>query len=159
MATHIPNLVIGPLNSSNYPHAMPYHKHGTLTGKRTRPSYPQFFPSQEPVDSGQFVNARRIYSRTVAPRGGAMQPLPEKKRMGAGDASQYLARIKSVAVGKIPSHSAHPVNYSSKTIDPSRTKSSLSRVRSGGTVAPAKKGSIFNPSMRIGRNYGAMNRI
>jgi hypothetical protein len=33
--------IIGPLNSSQYPNAMPYHSYGTLTGQRPTP--PQFY--------------------------------------------------------------------------------------------------------------------
>jgi hypothetical protein len=53
----------GPLSTNNYPNAMPYHSYGTLTGQRPTP--PQFFPSQEPVNSDMSVNSRAQYLRAT----------------------------------------------------------------------------------------------
>ena len=56
--------ILGPLNSSQYPYAMPYHSYGILTGQRPTP--PQFFSGQEPVNSEMSVNARAQYLRATA---------------------------------------------------------------------------------------------
>ena len=55
--------ITGPLSTNQYPNAMPYHSYGTLTG--IRPTPPQFFPSQEPVNSNMSVNARAQYLRAT----------------------------------------------------------------------------------------------
>jgi hypothetical protein len=55
--------ITGPLSTNQYPNAMPYHSYGTLTG--VRPTPPQFFPSQEPVNSNMSVNARAQYLRAT----------------------------------------------------------------------------------------------
>ena len=54
----------GPLNSSQYPNAMPYHSYGILTGQRPTP--PQFYPGQEPVNANMSVYARAHYLRATA---------------------------------------------------------------------------------------------
>ena len=55
--------ITGPLSTNQYPNAMPYHSYGTLSG--VRPTPPQFFPSQEPVNSNMSVNARAQYLRAT----------------------------------------------------------------------------------------------
>ena len=55
--------ITGPLSTNNYPNAMPYHSYGVLTGQRPTP--PQFFPSQEPVNADMSVNARSQYLRAT----------------------------------------------------------------------------------------------
>jgi hypothetical protein len=55
--------ITGPLSTNQYPYSMPYHNYGTLTG--IRPTPPQFFPSQEPVNSNMSVNARAQYLRAT----------------------------------------------------------------------------------------------
>ena len=54
--------ITGPLNTSQFPNTMPYHSNGTLTG--VKPTPPQFFPSQEPINSDMNANARQQYVRT-----------------------------------------------------------------------------------------------
>jgi len=55
--------ILGPLNSNQYPNAMPYHSYGILIGQRPTP--PQFYPSQEPINSDMSVNARAQYLRAT----------------------------------------------------------------------------------------------
>ena len=55
--------ITGPLSTNQYPCSMPYHSYGTLTG--IRPTPPQFFPCQEPVNSNMSVNARAQYLRAT----------------------------------------------------------------------------------------------
>jgi hypothetical protein len=55
--------ITGPLSTNQYPASMPYHSFGVLTGQRPTP--PQFFPSQEPVNANMSVNARAQYLRAT----------------------------------------------------------------------------------------------
>ena len=53
----------GPLNSSQYPNVMQYHSYGILTGQRPTP--PQFYSGQEPINSEMSINARAQYLRAT----------------------------------------------------------------------------------------------
>ena len=163
--------VIGPLNSSQYPNTLPYHNYGTLTG--IRPTPPQFFSSQEPLNSEMNVNARRNY---VASNSISTQKKYEQDKLGKLsngstkvsqssqrqyqvsshmnyikplDSSSRIDILKSRAIGKssykvgLPNES--PI--STKNYDASYKNSHLRRVRSGGTVAPKKKGPIYNRNL------------
>ena len=55
--------VYGPLNTSNTPNILGVHNLGSLSCSTPNP--PLFYPSQEPVNSDQFINARRQYIQTV----------------------------------------------------------------------------------------------
>ncbi len=55
--------ITAPLSTNNYPFSMQYHSYGILTGQRPTP--PQFFPSQEPVNSDMSINARAQYLRAT----------------------------------------------------------------------------------------------
>ena len=54
--------ITGPLSTNQYPCAMPYHSYGILNG--IRPTPPQFYPMQTPVDAQMNTNARHQYLRT-----------------------------------------------------------------------------------------------
>jgi hypothetical protein len=161
----------GPLNSSQFPCTIPYHSYGILTGQRPTP--PQFFPGQEPVYAEMSTNARAQYLRAtslsakqktiqdalgkessvitkvipssqrqvpVSTHMNYIQPIPSSMRTNI---------VKSVAVGK----SAYKVGLplaapiGTKSYDTSFKRSALRRARSGGSVAPKKKGSIYNYSL------------
>jgi len=163
--------ILGPLNSSQYPCAMPYHSYGILSGQRPTP--PQFFPGQEPINSEMSVNARAQYLRAtslsakqkatqdalgklsspttkvsyssqrqfpVSTHVNYIEPIPSSMRTNI---------VKSIAVGK----SAYKVGLAlleptgTKSYDTSFRRSALRRARSGGSVAPKKKGSIYNYSL------------
>jgi hypothetical protein len=76
--------------------------------------------------------------------------------------SLYVNTLKSNAVGQ----TAYKVNLpnavptGTKSYYPSGTRSSLRRARSGGCVAPKKKGSIYNTSLSNGQvcAWGALVR-
>ena len=53
----------GPLSTNQYPNVLPYHNYGILFG--IRPTPPQFYPSQEPVNAEMSVNARAQYLRAT----------------------------------------------------------------------------------------------
>ena len=162
----------GPLSTNQYPASMPYHSYGTLTG--IRPTPPQFFPSQEPVNSNMSVNSRAQYLRatdlSVKQKaiedaiGKISAPInftsySSQRRFAVSSHVNYIPPIqssmfvnikKSVAVGK----SAYKVGLknddpqSTKNYYPSGTRSALQRARSSGCTAPKKKGSIYNTSLR-----------
>jgi hypothetical protein len=160
--------VNGPLNSSQYPLAMPYHSYGSLPG--VRPTPPQFYPSQEPVPSDLNVNARSYYLRAASL---SMVQKAEQNALGKLSAPitkvsyssqrqypvsshvNYIAPVpssmrtnllKAQSVGK----SAYKVGLpndallSTKSYDDSLKRSALRRARSSGCTAPKKKGSIYN---------------
>jgi len=163
--------ITGPLDSNQYPNAMPYHSYGSLPG--IRPTPPQFYPSQEPVYSDQNTNARAYYLRASG-----LSASQQAKQNALGKASSpvlkvsystqrqyavsshvnyippvpssmYTNKVKSINVGK----SAYKVGLpdeallSTKSWDNSFRRSSLQRARSGGCTAPKKKGSIYNYSL------------
>jgi hypothetical protein len=132
--------ITGPLSTNNYPNAMPYHSFGTLTGQRPTP--PQFFPSQEPVNADMSVNSRAQYlratdlsSKTRALEnaiGKASSPVvftsySSQRQFAVSSHVNYISPIsssmfvtikKSIAVGK----SAYKVGLQSAPFDPYSNK-------------------------------------
>jgi hypothetical protein len=175
--------ITGPLSTNNYPFSMAYHSYGTLAGQRPTP--PQFYPSQEPVNANMSVNARAQYLRAtdLSKKQKAIQDAIGKlstpvvftsyssqRQIAVSSHVNYIAPIqssmfidikKSIAVGK----SAYKVGLpladptSTKNYYPSGTRSALQRARSSGCTAPKKKGSIYNTSLRpmLG-SWGAIPR-
>ena len=175
--------IYGPLSTNQYPCAMPYHSYGTLIG--IRPTPPQFFPSQAPPYAEENSNARYHYLRTCA----SIPTLARQKALGKlsrpmasysfstgkhtpvsthmnyivpQPSSMYTNTKKSIAVGKTAYKVSLPVDAptSTKCYYPSGTRTSLRRSRSGGCVAPKKKGAIENYSLRNGQicAWGALPR-
>jgi hypothetical protein len=166
--------ITGPLSTNQTPCQIPYHSYGFLSG--LRPTPPQFYPSQEPVSSDMNTNARHQYLRTSVNNQqlqqqialGKMSPVQgyvvksSQRQVPISShtnyippipSSLYVNTLKANAVGQ----TAYKVNLSnvvptgSKSYYPSGTRSSLRRARSGGCVAPAKKGSIYNTSLSNGQ--------
>jgi hypothetical protein len=163
--------ILGPLNSNRFPCVIPYHNYGILTGQRPTP--PQFFPGQEPVYAEMSVNARAQYLRatSLSAKQKAIQDAIGKQSAPITKVSYSSQRqfpvsshvnyiepipssmrtniVKSIAVGK----SAYKVGLplaapiGTKSYDTSFKRSALRRARSGGSVAPKKKGSIYNYSL------------
>jgi len=175
--------ITGPLSTSQTPAQIPYHSYGILTG--LRPTPPQFYPQQAPVYAEMNTNARKQYLRTSVNK----KALAEQIRLGklsdpmghfinsSGrqvsvsthtnyippiDGSLYVNIKKSNAVGQ----TAYKVNLpndvptGTKSYYPSGTRSTLRRARSGGCVAPKKKGAIENYSLSNGQvcAWGALVR-
>ena len=165
--------IIGPLSTNQYPGIIPYHSYGILSG--LRPTPPLFYPSQEPVNADQNTNSRHQYFRTAETAQslainreraiasarsslfsfstGIRTPLTGYTNyIPPTDSSLYIQNRRASAVGK----SAYKVGLpyeapiSTKNYYPSGTRSSLRRVRSGGCVAPKKKGAIENTSLNSG---------
>jgi hypothetical protein len=166
--------IIGPLSTNNYPAAIPYHSYGTLPG--IHPNPPLFYPSQEPVYSDQFVNSRRQYARTALGVDtlakqiaiGKFSAPTSKFSFSTGkqypvsthlnyivpvDSSLYIQKKRANAVGKSSYKVGLPPKdlYSTKNYCPSSTRTTLQRARSGGCVAPAKKGAIENKTLSNGQ--------
>jgi hypothetical protein len=166
--------ITGPLSTNQTPAQIPYHSYGILPG--IRPTPPQFYPSQEPVYAEMNTNARHQYLRTsVKTRALAQQIALGKLSTPLGyqinssgrmvstsshtnyippiPSSMYVNIVKSNAVGQ----TAYKVNLpntaptGTKSYYPSGTRSTIRRVRSGGCVAPKKKGAIENTSLRNGQ--------
>ena len=166
--------ITGPLSTNQTPCQIPYHSYGILSG--IRPTPPQFYPSQEPVYAEMNTNARHQYLRTSVNN----QALQQQIALGKASAplgyvinssqrqvpvsshtnyippiqsSMYVNILKSNAVGQ----SGYKVNLPNnaptctKNYYPSGTRSSLRRARSGGCVAPKKKGAIQNTSLTNGQ--------
>ena len=166
--------IIGPLSTNQTPCQIPYHSYGILAG--IRPTPPQYYPSQEPVDSQMNTNSRRQYLRT------SVSTAALQRQIALGKASTPLAFISYSTQRQIPvsSHTnyippidsslrtntlkanavgqtAYKVNLpndaltGTKSYYPSGTRTSLRRARSGGCTAPKKKGSIYNTSLSNGQ--------
>tara|TARA_B110000285_G_scaffold165073_1_gene184380 strand:- start:1322 stop:1903 length:582 start_codon:yes stop_codon:yes gene_type:complete len=170
--------IIGPLSTSQTPNAMVPHNRGTLEG--VRPTPPQFYPSQEPVNAQQNTNARQQYVRatsitksfyeeelaklSIPGRQAGRQESPSSSHVNyiaPMSSGMYLNEKKSVAVGKSAYKVGLPIEapISSKNYYPSGSRSALRRARSSGSVAPAKKGSIYNTSLRtVSGGWGSVPR-
>jgi len=175
--------ITGPLSTNQTPAQIPYHSYGILSG--IRPTPPQFYPMQTPVASDMNTNARHQYLRTCVnkkdlveqirrgklsdPLGYVIQSSQRHAPVSSHtnyippiDSSLYVNIKKSNAVGQ----TAYKVNLpnaaptGSKSYYPSGTRSSLRRARSGGCVAPKKKGAIENHSLSNGQvcAWGAIVR-
>ena len=181
---YVNSIINGPLNSRQYPSSMAYHKKGTLTGQRPTP--PQFYPSQEPVNATMNTNARAQYVRatsisvkekaeqdTLGKQTGtnsyvsksSQRHYPSSQHCNYTEplsGSMYTNIRKSIAVGKtgykVGQSMFAPI--STKNYSTSTTRSALQRARSSGCTAPKKKGSIYNYSLtQSGINgYGSLPR-
>ena len=168
---YVNSRITGPLSTNQTPAQIPYHSYGTLVG--IRPTPPQFYPMQEPVNASMNTNARHHYLRTsITPQGAKIQrerailsannsffSFSTGKRYGTTGHMNYITPVpssmyvdikKKNAVGQ----SGYKVNLpdnapiSTKNYYPSGVRSTIRRVRSGGCVAPKKKGAIENYSLR-----------
>jgi hypothetical protein len=170
--------ITGPLSTNQYPGIIPYHSYGVLTG--VRPTPPQFYPSQEPVNSDMNVNAKLHYLRTaqsaksfaikreraiLTANSNSVFSFSTGNRYATSGHMNYIAPISSGAhIAKLKSNavgqSAYKVNLpnnapiSTKNYYPSGTRHTVKKMRSGGCVAPKKKGAIENYSLRNGAVCG-----
>jgi hypothetical protein len=156
--------VTGPLTTNNYPFAMSYHNYGALTG--LKPTPPQFYSGQEPVNASMNTNARSQYIRATSlssfqkDEEEALGKISEPTKMVSYStqrqfavsthvnyiaplqSSSHLDRLKSKAIGKSAYKVGLPLDaqISSKNYSASGTRSALQRARSSGCTAPKKKG-------------------
>jgi hypothetical protein len=162
--------VTGPLSTNRTPSTTIQNQLGVLTG--VHPNPPQFYPSD---GASTFSQARAQYRRTNTTQynfGRGTQSFSflrpttvysadlqksfvvsqSTKYVAPASSSMYMAAKKSAAVGKSSLKQGLPTNaqLSYKSYDRNDVKTALRMVRSGGCVAPAKKGSIFNTSLCSG---------
>lgn len=171
--------VNAPLSTNRRPLEMGIHNHGVLVGLHPNP--PQFYPAS---GNGDFSNSRRQYQRTHTTQNnmgtGTVMYSPlaptsvyhgdtqrsylqsqSTKYNAPKDSSQYISARKAATVGKSSFKQGLPISapLSYKSFDRNDVKTILGRVRRAGTVAPAKKGSIYNTSLRNnnrGEGWGAL---
>jgi hypothetical protein len=175
--------ITGPLSTNQTPSQIPYHSYGILSG--LRPTPPQFYPMQEPVYAEMNTNARHQYLRTSVSNLALKQQISLGKlspplgyqinssgRMIATSShtnyippipsSMHVNIVKSNAIGQTAYKVNLPNNVptGTKSYYPSGTRSTIRRARSGGCVAPKKKGSIYNTSLTNGQvcAWGAIVR-
>ena len=182
-SSYVNTPIFGPLSTNQFPSTIPYHSYGTLTG--LRPTPPQFYPSQEPVNYAMGANARYHYLRSLAVSKEAEKAqiaLAKTKTTSSYNfstgkryvtsahlnyidpipSSMYTSNVKALAVGKssykVGLPDAAPI--STKSYYPSGNRTTIKRARSGGCVAPKKKGAIENYSLRNGAvcAWGALPR-
>ena len=172
---YVNSRITGPLSTNQYPGNIPYHSYGTLVG--IRPNPPLFYSSQEPVAADQFTNSRHQYFRTAESAKSLAIQREKAIAIATGnsifnystgnryntsghtnyipptDSSLHIQKMRAMAVGKSSYKVGLPneAPYSTKNYYPSGTRSSLRRARSGGCVAPKKKGAIENYSLRNGQ--------
>ena len=170
--------VYGPL-SHKYPGIQPRQNLAVQQGQRPTP--PLFYPSPEPINSDQNTTSRQQYLRTAQSSldiavqrlrevskvtrnnhfnhstGVAKQTSGHMNYIAPTDSSLRTQKLKANAIGKSSFKVGLPTTAptTSKNYYPSGVRSHLRRTRSGGSVAPAKKGSIYNQSLRNdGRGCG-----
>jgi hypothetical protein len=124
-----------PLNNNQCALAMDYHNHGILQGVRATPKqYGSMQPNMEDK-----VNMRHAFWR-VTPSVNSNLGKPHKY-IPPGSASSVTTARKQNAIGK-SSYYSHNELYSTKDYNVNDSRSSLRMVRSGGSVAPKKKGAV-----------------
>jgi len=157
--------IYGPLNTAQRPNAIPRHNYGILSC--INPTPPLFYPSQEPVNTDQFIISKKQYVQAFS----SNQPIQQKKPNSNSfysystqshknvstnvnyipppDSSSYLSRKKALAIGKTAYKVGLAQNapFTTQNYYPSGVRSAVRRVRSGGCTAPPKKGSIYNTSL------------
>ena len=169
--------ITGPLSTNQTPSQIPYHSYGILSG--VRPTPPQFYSMQTPVDSQMNTNARHQYLRTSISNQRLQQQIAlgkiskpinyvihsSQRQVPTSShtnyippipSSLYVNTLKSNAVGQSAYKVNLPINapICSKSYYPSGTRSTIRRARSGGCVAPKKKGAIENRSLCNGQVCG-----
>jgi hypothetical protein len=166
--------ITGPLSTNQTPCQIPYHSYGILTGVRPTPQ--QFYPTQEPVYADMNSNMRKQYLRTAISQSVKAQQialgkmsLPQayiinssQRQVPISSHTNYIAPIQSsmyvnILKANAVGQTAYKVNLpnsaptSTKNYYPSGTRHVIRRARSGGCVAPKKKGAIENTSLRNGQ--------
>ena len=113
---------------------------GVLTSQGAMPA--KFYPS---AFGSLFSNNRMAYIKDAGGGGGSQ---------GVHDASERTALLRINAIGKSSTKVGLPSNapLSFKSNDNTIRNTALQRCRSGGCVAPKKKGAIANPFKSGGSN-------
>lgn len=166
---YVSSFNLGPQSTSQTPGQIPYHSKGVLIGPKQNPQ--QFSPSD---GASEFSNARHQYANTATSV--KQQYLARQKVLAENNVNKFFSpssqreyatsshmnyiapisssermrALKANAVGKKSANfGGGPFGYKNVQ-NTSEIRTATRRVRSGGCVAPAKKGSIFNPSCLSG---------
>lgn len=178
--------ITGPLSTNQTPRQIPYHNYGVLKG--FRPTPPQFYPYQEPLFANMNSNARQHYLRTANSNkkifeekalakahsplsysiSSSQRQVPVSSHLNyitPISSSMYVDILKKISIGKnafkigLPSTAFTGTKDFYSTQIGSFTKHVVKRVRSGGCVAPKKKGAIHNYSLnRVSGSLGSIVR-
>ena len=169
--TYASSPVIGPMSTNNYPSIISNNNLGVLVGKHPNP--PKFYPSDT---SGGFANNRSQYARTSSSKEATKTGINENpnprpisffcadtqrsyltsnatKYIAPTNSGQYMATLRSRAIGKSSYKQGLSNNapISDKNYNRNDSRDALRFARSGGCIAPAKKGSIYNKSLCNGK--------
>ena len=109
-----------------------------------RPTPPQYFPSQEPIDNNQNTIPRKLYVETYSKLQNNNNN--NKKFIGwSNDSSSYTSKLKSLNVGKYSYKVGLPLDtaISTKSYGIPSDKTVLNRLRKHGSAAPPKKWYIY----------------
>ena len=169
---YVMSQTIGPLSTSQTPSLLGYHSYGVLTG--VHPNPPKFYPA----DNGSlFSQSRFQYSQCDT--SAKQQMIAREKTIAQSRSYKFISSssqrqipinsnhmnyinpvpssmrtsvLKRQAIGKSSFKQGLPTNalLSYKNYNTNDVKSALQFSRSGGCVAPAKKGSIYNHSCTAG---------
>jgi hypothetical protein len=140
----------GPL-SHQYPFAMLPHNSGNLVGLRPNP--PSFSPSD---NTGDYSNCRYNYYRTIPSTKLTATEFDiqskKKKICGNNSSSLNTEYLKKVAIGKTSYKIGLPrdAELTYRSYNKNDVKQALRKARSGGCIAPKKKGAIENYSLKSG---------
>lgn len=145
-SSYVQSETTGPLTTNKYPFVLPVNNLGVLIGRNPNP--PTFYPASNDSVNSQ---GRYQYLKTSSPLN--TQLITNKTKYVAPiPCSMRIAQKRVNAIGKsgynIGFSENMPLSY--KSYFPTDVLTHTKFVRSGGCVAPAKKGSIFNTSLRNG---------
>lgn len=168
--------VVGPLNTSQTPGQIEYHNKGSLNG--ITPNPPKFYPSDNSSDFSQLrsqyiqsTQKQQLLAREISKNNFFSKSSQKKYPTETGHmnyispicSSMRTSILKRNSVGQSSYKQGLPVDayLSFKSYDNNLVKSKLQRARSAGCVAPAKVGSIFNKTCRVGGicNRGAIQEL
>lgn len=166
--------ILGPLSTSQTPGQIPKSYLGVLPTVRQTPQ--QFYPAQQAPFANENSNMRSYYRRVaISTQQQAQQYIAAKRSAPTASwspstgnmyatsthtnyiapmpGSMYINQRKAVAVGKSSYGVGLPTStpVSTKSYFPTEMRTHLRRVRSGGCVAPKKKGALENTSLRNGQ--------
>jgi hypothetical protein len=134
--------ITSPLNNNQYPCIVSNLNAGVQNG--IRPNPPKFYPAN---NNSVFSMGRNTYKRTESKQDDKY--IPNGKYNAPQDSSSVIARKKQNAIGKSSLKQSlsynKPLSY--KNTNTNNVNNALRRVRNGGSVAPAKKGSIYNNNL------------
>jgi len=126
-----------PLNFNQTPFAMSFHRNGVLNG--VRPTPPQFAPMQTQPNMEDKVNARHEFWRITPSAKDKIGQL--NKYIPVASSSTITSDRKRNAIGR-SSYYSKSGDFSTKNYNANDSKTATRMARSGGSVAPKKKGAI-----------------